>query len=59
MYSGHRDCDILIKIKMVYTNKMVRALHFHINFLKVEEVREESVERSFCLKKKKDKNVQR
>lgn len=32
---------------------MVKALYFQINFLKVEEVRGESVVRSFCLKKKK------
>lgn len=38
---------------------MVKALYFQINFLKVEEVRGESVVRSFCLKKKKnDKNYQ-
>lgn len=34
---------------------MVKALYFPINFLKVEEIRGKSAERSFCKKKKKIK----
>lgn len=40
---------------MVFKNKMVKALYFPINFLKVEEIRGKSAERSFYKKKKKIK----